>query len=358
MDDYKQKLSDLLTETARQNASDLHLAVGRKPTLRIDGVLVPLEKEPIMTPESAEGIIFELLTVPGQKEKLATDRQIDLAYSFEDKARFRVNAYYQRGYLAAALRLIPSRIRTVEELNLPPILHDFTNLSQGFVLVVGPAGHGKSTTLAAILDEINHAQSDHIITIEDPVEYLFTQDKCIVSQREVGSDTTGFHAALRTVLRQDPDVIMIGEMRDTVSISTAMTAAETGHLVFATLHTNSAAQTIDRIIDSFPAEQQGQISSQLAATLVAIVSQRLLPRISGGRVPALEIMIVNPAIRNLIRERKVYQIDLVIETSLQEGMVTLNRSLANLVKNKEVAFDNASLYSLNPAELQILLEKM
>jgi twitching motility protein PilT len=358
MDDYKQKLSGLLTETARQNASDLHLAVGRKPTLRIDGVLVQLEKEPIMTPELAEGIISELMTIPGQKEKLMHDRQIDLAYSFEDKARFRVNVYFQRGYLAAALRLIPSRIRTIEELNLPPIIHDFTNLSQGFVLVVGPAGHGKSTTLAAVLDEINHAQSDHIITIEDPVEYLFTQDKCIISQREVGSDTMGFHAALRTVLRQDPDVIMIGEMRDAVSISTAMTAAETGHLVFATLHTNSASQTIDRIIDSFPAEQQAQISSQLAATLVAIVSQRLLPRVSGGRVPALEIMIVNPAIRNLIRERKVYQIDLVIETSLQEGMVTLNRSLANLVKNKEVAFDNAALYSLNPAELQILLEKM
>jgi len=286
------------------------------------------------------------------------ERQIDLAYSFEDKARFRVNIYYQRGYLAAALRLIPSRIRTMEELNLPPILHDFTNLSQGFVLMVGPAGHGKSTTLAAVLDEINHGQSDHIITIEDPVEYLFTQDKCIISQREVGSDTTGFHSALRTVLRQDPDVIMIGEMRDAVSISTAMTAAETGHLVFATLHTNSASQTIDRIIDSFPAEQQGQISSQLAATLVAIISQRLLPRTEGGRVPALEIMIVNPAIRNLIRERKVYQIDLVIETSLQEGMMTLNRSLANLVKNKEITFDDAALYSLNPAELQILLEKM
>ena len=255
-----------------------------------------------------------------------------------------MNIYYQRGYLAAALRLIPSRIRTIEELNLPPILHDFTNLSQGFVLMVGPAGHGKSTTLAAILDEINHAQSDHIITIEDPVEYLFTQDKCIISQREVGSDTTGFHSALRTVLRQDPDVIMIGEMRDAVSISTAMTAAETGHLVFATLHTNSASQTIDRIIDSFPAEQQGQISSQLAATLVAIISQRLLPRTEGGRVPALEIMIVNPAIRNLIRERKVYQIDLVIETSLQEGMMTLNRSLANLVKNKGDHIRRRALY--------------
>ena len=357
MDDYKQKLTELLTETARQNASDLHIAVGRRPTLRIDGVLIPLESEPIMTPEAAEGLMAALVP-PEQKDHLTRDRQVDFAYSLEDKARFRVNVYYQRGYLAAALRLVPARIRTAEELNLPPILHDLTGLSQGFVLVVGPAGHGKSTTLAALLDEVNHMRSDHIITIEDPVEYLFTQDKCIVSQREVGSDTVGFHAALRTVLRQDPDVIMIGEMRDAASIATAMTAAETGHLVFATLHTNSASQTIDRIIDSFPAEQQSQVSSQLAATLVAIVSQRLMPRISGGRVPALEIMIVNPAIRNLIRERKVYQIDLVIETSLQEGMVTLNRSLANLVKNKEISLENAELYSLNPAELRILLERM
>jgi twitching motility protein PilT len=269
-----------------------------------------------------------------------------------------VNVYFQRGYLAAALRLVPARVRTIEELNLPPLLHDFTKMSQGFVLVVGPAGHGKSSTLAALLDEINHTRSDHVITIEDPVEYLFTQDKCIISQREVGSDTMGFHAALRTVLRQDPDVIMIGEMRDAASIATAMTAAETGHLVFATLHTNSASQTIDRIIDSFPAEQQGQVTSQLAATLVAIISQRLLPRVSGGRVPALEVMIVNPAIRNLIREKKIYQIDLVIETSLQEGMVTLNRSFANLVRNKEITLENAELYSLNPAELRILLERM
>ncbi|MDE2019191.1 MAG: type IV pilus twitching motility protein PilT [Patescibacteria group bacterium] len=357
MDDFKQKLTDLLTACARQNASDLHLAVGKRPTLRVDGVLVPLQKESILTAESAAGIIGEMLT-PEQKERLAKDRQIDFAYSFEDKARFRVNVFYQRGFMAAALRLVPGRIRTIEELNLPPLVHDFTKLSQGFILVVGPAGHGKSTTLAAMVDEVNHERSDHIITIEDPVEYLFTQDKCIISQREVGSDTVGFHAALRTVLRQDPDVIMIGEMRDTVSIDTAMTAAETGHLVFATLHTNSAAQTIDRIIDSFPAEQQGQVTSQLAATLVAIVSQRLLPRVAGGRVPAMEIMIVNPAIRNLIRERKVYQIDLVIETSLQEGMVTLNRSLANLVKNKEVTLENAELYSLNPAELRILLERM
>jgi len=248
-------------------------------------------------------------------------------------------------------------VKTLEELNLPPILHDFTKLSQGFVLVVGPAGHGKSSTLAAMIDEINHARSDHIITVEEPIEYLFTQDQCIISQREVGTDTLNFHSALRTVLRQDPDVIMIGEMRDAISISTALTAAETGHLVLSTLHTNSASQAIDRIIDSFPAEQQGQVSSQLAATLVAIVSQRLIPRVQGGRVPAAEIMIVNPAIRNLIRDRKFYQIDLVVETSLQEGMVTLNRSLANLVKNKEISLENAELYSLNPAELRILLER-
>jgi len=356
MEDYKQKLTDLLTACAKQNASDLHIAVGRRPTLRIDGVLVPLQKENITTPETAEGIIGELIT-PEQKAKLMAQRQVDFAYSLEDKARFRVNVYFQRGYLAAALRLVPARIKTIEELNLPPLLHDFSKLSQGFVLVVGPAGHGKSSTLAALLDEINHTRADHIITVEDPVEYLFTQDRAIVSQREVGSDTTSFHSALRTILRQDPDVIMIGEMRDTVSISTAMTAAETGHLVLSTLHTNSASQTIDRIIDSFPPEQQGQVTSQLAATLVAIISERLLPRISGGRIPSMEIMIVNPAIRNLIRERKTYQIDLVIETSLQEGMVTLNRSLVNLIKNKEISLENGELYSLNPAELRILLER-
>jgi twitching motility protein PilT len=356
-DSYQTQLEGLLATTAKENSSDLHIGVGRRPTIRVDGVLVPLQKEPILTPEATEGLISLLLT-PELKERLVKERQVDFAYSYEDKARFRVNVYYQRGYLAAALRLIPGRIRTVDELNLPPILHDFAKLSQGFILVVGPAGHGKSTTLAAILDEINHERADHIITIEDPIEYLFAQDRCIISQREVESDTLTFHDGLRTILRQDPDVIMIGEMRDPLSIGTAMTAAETGHLVFSTLHTNSASQTIDRIIDSFPAEQQGQVTSQLAATLVAIVSQRLVPRLSGGRIPVMEVMIVNPAIRNLIRERKVYQIDLVIETSLQEGMVTLNRSLANLVKNKEVSLESAELYSLNPAELRILLERL
>ncbi|OGZ00569.1 MAG: type IV pili twitching motility protein PilT [Candidatus Liptonbacteria bacterium RIFCSPLOWO2_01_FULL_53_13] len=355
--DYTEKLNELLTATARQNASDLHLSVGRYPTLRIDGALVPLEKMPVLTPEAVDGITTAMLTEE-QKARLSKEHQLDFAYAFEDKARFRVNAYYQRGYLAAALRLIPAQIKTVEELSLPPIINEFARLSQGFILLVGPAGHGKSTTLAAILDQVNHTRADHIITVEDPIEYLFTQDRAIVSQKEVGTDTENFTEGLRTILRQDPDVIMIGEMRDAMSISTAMTAAETGHLVFSTLHTNSASQTIDRIIDSFPPGQQSQVTSQLASTLVAIVSQRLLPRIAGGRVPAAEIMIVNPAIRNLIRERKVYQIDLVIETSLQEGMIALNRAMANLVKNKEISLESAELYSQNPAELRILLEKI
>ena len=354
--DYKEKLIELLTATARQNASDLHLAVGRHPTIRVDGALIPLQKEPILTPEAAEGLIFNLLT-PEQKEIFLKDKEFDFSYALEDKARFRVNVFYQRGYVAAALRSIPAQIKTIEELNLPSVLHDLAKLSQGFVLLVGPAGHGKSTTLAALLDEINHNRTDHIITIEDPIEYMFTQDKCIVSQREVKIDIADFHTALRSLLRQDPDVVMIGEMRDAESMATAMTAAETGHLVFSTLHTNSASQSIDRIIDSFPAEQQGQISSQLAASLVAIISERLVPKMDGGRIPACEIMLTNPAIRNLIRERKSYQIDLVIETSVQEGMSTLNRSLADLVKKKAVSMETAELYSLNPSELRILVER-
>jgi len=354
--DYKQKLNDLLLVTAQQNASDLHLAAGRHPTLRIDGILIPLQKEPLLTSEMSEGLVFAMLT-PEQKESLLAEKELDFSYAFEDKARFRVNVFYQRGYLAAALRLIPAQIKTIEELGLPSVLHDFCKLSQGFVLIVGPAGHGKSTTLAAMLDEVNHDRTDHIITIEDPIEYIFTQDKCIVSQREVKADTLNFHKGLKSLLRQDPDVIMIGEMRDKESMATAMTAAETGHLVFSTLHTNSASQTIDRIIDSFPFEQQGQISSQLAATLVGIVSERLIPKIDGGRVPACEIMLTNPAVRNLIRERKSYQIDLIIETSAQEGMLTLNRSLVSLLKKKEISLENAELYSLSPSELRILLER-
>ncbi len=354
--DYRAKLNELLLTVARQNASDLHIAVGRRPTIRIDSVLIPLTKEAIVTREDAEGLVFALLTEE-QKVRFLQLKQLDLSFNYEDKARFRVNVFFQRGFVAAALRLIPAQIKTIEELNLPPLLHDFTSLRQGFVLVVGPAGHGKSTTLAAVLDEINHKRTDHIITVEDPIEYLFAQDQCIVSQREVGQDTTSFHDALRAVLRQDPDVLMIGEMRDPETIATAMTAAETGHIVFSTLHTNSAAQTIDRIIDSFPPAQQGQVISQLASTLVGIVSQRLIPRVGGGRIPALEVMLTNAAIRNLIREKKIYQIDLVIETSMQEGMVSLNRSLVSLVKRQEISLEQAEAHSLNPSELRILLDR-
>ncbi len=357
MDDLKKKLEELLLLTAKQNASDLHIAVGRKPSLRIDGRLVQIDREQVVTPDAAEALVYELLT-PEQRDEFLVRKELDFSYQFEDKARFRVNVFSQRGFKAAALRLIPSQIRTVEELRLPSILHEFVKLSQGFILVTGPAGHGKSTTLAALLDEVNKTRMEHIITIEDPIEYLFAQDRAIISQREVKTDTPTFVDGLRSILRQDPDVIMIGEMRDRESITTAMTAAETGHLVFSTLHTNSASQTIDRIIDTFPADQQSQVTSQLAATLVAVVSERLIPRIDGGRVPACEIMITNSAIRNLIRERKSYQIDLVIETSLQDGMITLNRSLARLVKEKEISLENAELYSLNPSELKILLERI
>lgn len=355
--DYKEKLNELLLATARQNASDLHIAVGKRPTLRIDGILIGLQNEDILSPEDSQGLILAMLTAE-QKEKFLKFGDIDFSYAYEDKARFRVNAFFQKGFMAAALRLIPAEIKGIEELNLPPILREFTKLNQGFVLMVGPAGHGKSTSLASLLDEINHKRTDHIVTIEDPIEYLFAQDRCIISQREIKSDSPSFHRSLRSLLRQDPDVVMIGEMRDPESMSTAMTAAETGHLVFSTLHTNSAAQTIDRIIDSFPANQQGQVTSQLAATLVGIASERLVPRIDGGRIPACEVMFVNSAVRNLIRERKTYQIDLVIETSLQEGMMTLNRSLAELVRRKEVSLENAELYSLNPSELRVLLERM
>ncbi len=353
---YQEKLNELLLLTAKQNASDLHIAVGRRPTIRVDSVLIPLAKETVLTKEDAEGLIMALLN-DEQKKVFIEKKQVDFSYNYEDKARFRVNTFFQRGFMAAALRLIPAQIRTIEELMLPPILHDFTRLNQGFILIVGPAGHGKSTTLAALLDEINHTRNDHIITIEDPIEYLFSQDRSIISQREVGQDTISFQDGLRSILRQDPDVIMIGEIRDPETMAISMTSAETGHLVFSTLHTNSASQTVDRIIDSFPPNQQGQIISQLASTLVAIISQRLVPRVGGGRVPATEIMLVNPAIRNLIREKKIYQIDLVIETSVQEGMMSLNRSLVNLIKKKEVSIEQAESYSLNPSELRILLER-
>ena len=352
--DYKQELADLILSTVKEGASDLHISVGRHPTIRVAGSLMPLVKKPILSPEDTEGLIFEILN-QSQRETLFKEKEIDFSYSFEDKARFRVNVFYQRGFLGAALRLIPVEIRDFEALNLPSFLRDFSHKEQGFFLVVGPTGHGKSTTLAAMIDMINHERSEHIITIEDPIEYLFTQDKSIIDQREVHYDTKDFHRALRSMFRQDVDVAMIGEMRDHETISAAVTAAETGHLIFSSLHTNNASQTIDRIIDSFPPEQQNQIRFQLSGALLGIFSQRLVPRISGGLIPAYEFLIATTAVRNLIRENKIFEIDLVIETSSEQGMVSLNQSLSDLVRKGEITMENALNYSLNPKGLEALI---
>lgn len=351
MKDFQYELEELLATVLKQNASDLHISVGRHLTLRIDGRLIPLAQKEILDPEHAEGLVFALLTKQ-QKDLFLKNKELDFAYSFRNKARFRANVFHQKGFVSAALRLVPAKIKTIEELNLPPILNEFANHNQGFLLITGPTGHGKSTTLAAIIDKINHEKTKHIITIEDPIEYLFAPDRSIVDQREVGLDTDDFSRALRSVFRQDVDVIMVGEMRDAETISTAVTAAETGHLVLATLHTNNAAQTIDRIIDTFPASNQGQIRAQLANTLLGVVSQRLIPRADNGRIPAVEVMIANHAIRNLIREDKIHQIDLVIDTHVEEGMISLNRALAELVRAQKISVANAELYSLNLAELR------
>lgn len=347
---------DLLSTVVKQNASDLHISVGRHPTLRIDGSLVPLLKEEIVTEELAGDFIFPLLTEE-QKERFLREKDLDFSYNFRDRTRFRVNIFYQRGFMSAALRLIPGKIKTIEELHIPAVVEQFSNRQQGFLLVVGPTGHGKSTTLAAIINKINHTRADHIVTIEDPIEYLFTSDRANIDQREVGTDTLDFHRALKSLFREDVDVAMIGEMRDAETIAMAVTAAETGHFVLSTLHTNNAAQTIDRIIDTFAPEQQNQIRAQLASTLTGIVSQRLIPRAAGGLIPAVEVLIGTAAVKNLIRENKAHEIDMVIETSSDQGMISLNRSMVELVRRNEISVENAVAYSLNPGELQTFLQR-
>jgi len=356
MDNYQKQLAELLSITYEEQASDLHISVGHPPVLRISSRLTPLLKKKVISPQDGEGLAQALLTEE-QYQRFLKEKEIDFSYSFEEKARFRVNVFFQRGDVSVSLRLIPDKIRTLEELNLPPILHELTKPSQGFILITGPSSHGKSTTLASLVDEINHTRTDHIVTIEDPIEYVFKDDRAIVDQREVYQDTLSFARALRSTFRQDPDVIMVGEMRDPETISTAITAAETGHLVFATLHTNSAAQTIHRIVDSFPPEQQQQIRAQLSASLFGVVSQRLVSRIRGGLIPVCEVMFATPAVSNLIRENKIHEIPLAIETSAESGMIPLNRSLANLVKSKEISMENALNYSLNPSELRMLMRK-
>lgn len=351
---YQEFLKKILERAIKEGASDIHFSVGHPPVLRITRNLTKLIKEKTMTPEDTKNLAFLLMNAQ-QREKFLKEKDIDFSFDFEGKARFRVNIFFEMGRIAIAMRLIPPKIKTIEELNLPIILHHFTKATQGFVVVCGPASHGKSTTLAALINEINQTRPVHIITIEDPIEYVFEDEKAIIDQREIGSDALDFPRALRAALREDPDVIMVGEMRDPETISTAISAAETGHLVFATLHTNSAAQTIHRIVDSFQGEQQQQVRAQLASSLLGVISLRLLPRIRGGLIPACEIMITTPAISNLIRENKIHEIPSVIETSLELGMMSLNRSLANLVKKGEITVETALNYSQNPVELRMLL---
>ncbi|HEY4489731.1 MAG TPA: PilT/PilU family type 4a pilus ATPase [Candidatus Paceibacterota bacterium] len=352
MTEVPKLLDKLIDLVSKEGGSDLHLSEGRLPIIRVAGSLIPLVNESALTRSDMEQFISSMVT-PENKKIFEETKEIDFSFSHKD-VRFRGNAFYRLNKISTALRLIPKRIRTLQELNLPQILETFARKQQGFFLCVGPAGQGKSTTLATLIELINTERLEHIITLEDPIEYLFDDKKSIIDQREVSIDTTDFHKALTHVFRQDADVVMIGEMRDPETISVAVTAAETGHLVLSTLHTNSASQTIDRIIDSFPADQQGQIRAQLSSSLAGIFSQRLIPRISGGLIPAYELLINNNAISNLIRDKRTHEINSVIETSAEGGMIDLNRSLATLVAKGEITIENAYLYSLNPK----VLEKM
>ncbi|OGN00857.1 MAG: type IV pili twitching motility protein PilT, partial [Candidatus Yanofskybacteria bacterium RIFCSPHIGHO2_01_FULL_42_12] len=342
---------ELLFTTAENGASDLHISPGHYPSIRIDGRLIQVADKQILDKEISEGIVLELVGSE-RKDRFISEKELDFSYEYAQKYRFRVNTYNTRGGMAASLRLIPNKIRTIEELGLPPIIKIFSRLSQGFVLVVGPNGHGKSTTLSAIIDLVNKERAEKIVTIEDPIEYIFTPDKSIIDQREIYQDTFSFHKALRSTFRQNVNIIMVGEMRDYETMSAAVTAAETGHLVLASLHTNSASQTIERIIDSFPPNQQTQIRNQLANTISGIISQRLIQRIKGGLVPATEVMIATTAVRTLIRDNRPRQLDLVIETSQDVGMMPLDRSLADLVRRKEISIDRAEFYSTNSLELR------
>ena len=348
------KIENLLDECVRRNASDLHVQFGLPPVLRIDGALVPIAGMPAMTDEMLKQVIFATLDEEQQKMYLK-DKEFDYSFAFGDIARFRVNAFHERGRMAAAFRLIPNQIKSINDLGLPNIIESFATFPRGLVLVTGPTGSGKSTTLAALVDKINREKSVHIVTIEDPIEFTHKSKHSVVVQREVHYDTFSFGAALRSALREDPDVVLIGEMRDLETIQAAITIAETGHLVFATLHTNSAAQSIDRIIDVFPAHQQPQVRSQLANILMAICSQRLVPAIGGGRVAAAEIMIANPAIRALIREGKTFQIDTAIQTGAEQGMQTMDRTLAQLVRTGVITYDNAREYAVDVNELERLM---
>jgi twitching motility protein PilT len=351
--DYQKFLDELLLSLVREDGSDLHLGTGRKPAVRINGQLIFLVNQNPLSPDDMIGLLT-MLVGPEKTKSFLENKEVDFSYVFQGSSHIRGNAFFQRGAICVALRLIP-KAKTFAELNLPQILTTFTQKKQGFFLVVGPVGQGKSTTLSTMINMINAERATHIVTIEDPIEFVYTADKSIVDQREVGTDTKDFLSALKGALREDVNVILVGEMRDTPTISAAVTAAETGHLVFSTLHTNNAAQTIDRIIDSFPADQQSQIRLQIASSLLGVFSQRLIPRIAGGRVPAFELLINNDAVANMIREKRTHEINVVIETSSQQGMIDMNRSLVELVQRGEISIESAYQYSFNPKALERML---
>ena len=347
------RIETLLEECVKRNASDLHIQVGLPPILRVDGALIPIAGMSTLTEEVVQKLVFSTLDSE-QRDTLAKDKEFDYSFAFGTIARFRVNAFQERGNLAAAFRLIPNKMPTLNDLGLPQVISTFADYPRGLVLVTGPTGSGKSTTLAALIDKINQEKSLHIITIEDPIEFAHKSKKSVIVQREVHYDTFSFQRALKSVLRQDPDVVLLGEMRDLETMQSAITIAETGHLVFATLHTNSAAQSIDRMIDVFPAEQQPQIRSQLASILMAVCSQRLVPAIGGGRIAACEVLVANTAVRSIIREGKTHQLDTAIQTGVNEGMQTMDRTLAKLVNQGTITYDSALEFAVDPNEFKRL----
>ncbi len=354
MNNQELRIEILLEEVVRKRASDLHLQISLPPMLRVDGSLTPVAGCENLDEPTIERLIFSILD-EDQKQILIKDKEFDFSFAFGDLGRFRVNAFHERGNLAAALRLIPNEIKNINELGMPPVVNNFANFPRGLVLVTGPTGSGKSTTLAALVDKINTEKAHHIITIEDPIEFTHKSKKSVVVQREVHYDTYSFSAALRSSLRQDPDVVLIGEMRDLETISAAITIAETGHLVFATLHTNSAAQSIDRMIDVFPPHQQPQVRAQLSNILMAICSQRLIPAIGGGRVVSAEILVATPAVRNIIREGKSHQLDAVIQTGADQGMQSMDKTLVGLVKGGTITYDEARNFAVDIGELDRMM---
>jgi len=351
--DHQAYIHELFDTVLHENGSDIHISAGRYPSVRVSGQLIFLMKARVPTKEDMVGILKVMLDEK-KVERFMEDQEVDFAYTYQEKNRFRCNAYFQKGQIAIAIRLVPT-VKSLQELRLPPILETFARKKQGFFLVVGPVGQGKSTTLAAMINMINNERAERIVTVEDPIEHIYEANRSIIDQREVGIDTKDFATALKSAFRQDANVLMIGEMRSRETISAAVTAAETGHLVISTLHTNNASQTIDRIIDSFPAEQQDQARSQLAGSLVGIFSQRLIPRTNGGLVPAYELLINNKAVANLIRENRTHEIDLVIETSSEQGMIDMNHSLMDLVRRGEITVDDARYHAFNKKSFDALL---